>query len=312
MNFEELVLNIKDYRVRTVSVAVAHDRYVLESIDRAARENVADAILVGDENRIRAIADQHNLSLERARIIHSTDAVSAARTAVELASTGEADIVMKGHLHTDDFLRAVLNKENGLRTGCFMSHVFAVSLPDRPGLLLITDGAMNIAPTLEEKALIVLNAVHLAHALGLEEPRVGVLAAVELINPAMPATTDAGSLHIMSERGQFSPKCIVDGPFALDNAISELAAAHKHIGGPVAGKADVLLVPDIDSGNILAKSLVYFAHAQVAGVLLGAACPVVLTSRADTAEAKFLSIALSVYLKNVERHLSLKIGKVHY
>ena len=312
MNFEELLISIKDYPVRTVSVAVAHDHLVLDSVDRAARENVADAILIGDEEKIRAIADERSLSLRDSRIVHCTDPVCAARTAVELASSGEADIVMKGHLHTDDFLRAVLSKEHGLRTGFFMSHVFAVALPERPGLFLITDGAMNIAPTLEEKALIVLNAVHLAHALGLEEPKVGVLAAVELLNPAMPATTDASSLHTMGDRGQFSPKCIVDGPFALDNAISELAARHKRVGGPVAGKADILLVPDIESGNILAKSLVYFAHARVAGVLLGAACPVVLTSRADSAEAKFLSIALSVYLKNVERHLSLKIGKVHY
>jgi phosphate butyryltransferase len=190
--------------------------------------------------------------------------------------------------------------------------VFAAELPGREGLLFVTDGAMNISPELEQKAQIVLNAVHLAHALGYEEPRVAALAAVELLNPAMPATVDATCLHTMGDRRQFSPRCVIDGPFALDNAVSKVAAAHKGIVGPVAGAADILLVPCIESGNMLVKSLVYFAGARVAGIVLGAACPVILTSRADSAESKFLSIALGVYLTAVERHLKLKIGRVHF
>ena len=312
MSFEDLVDRIADEPLRTVAVAVAEDDTVLEAVARARKENVARAILVGDEAEIRRIADRKNLALDDCAFVNCPHDIDAAGQAVALAAKGEADIVMKGHLHTDDFLRAVLQKENGLRCGSLMSHVFVLEVPGREGLLLITDGAMNIAPTLEQKACIVLNAVHLAHVLGFENPRVGVLAAVELLNPAMPATVEATCLHTMCERGQFSEPCIVDGPFALDNAISEFAARHKHIGGPVAGKADVLLVPDIEAGNILAKSLVYFANARIAGVVIGAASPVVLTSRADKAEAKFLSIALAVYLKNVVRHLKLKIGKVHY
>jgi phosphate butyryltransferase len=171
---------------------------------------------------------------------------------------------------------------------------------------------MNISPGIEKKAEIVLNAVHLAHALGFKEPRVAALAAVEVLNPAMVATMEATCLNKMNDRGQFSPACIIDGPFALDNAVSEIAARHKRITGKVAGKADILLVPDIEAGNILAKSMVYFAGAKLAGVVIGAKCPVVLTSRADTADSKYLSIALGVYLTNVERHLKLKIGKVHY
>ena len=193
-----------------------------------------------------------------------------------------------------------------------MSHVFVAELPGRDGFLFVTDGAMNIAPDLEQKACIILNAVHLAHVLDFDEPRVAVLAAVELLNPAMQATIDATCLHTMSDRRQFSPKCIVDGPFGLDNAVSEIAARHKGVDGPVAGKADILVVPDIEAGNMLAKCLVYFADARLAGVLIGAARPVVLTSRADTAEAKFLSIGLAVYLTNIQRALQLKIGKVHY
>ena len=312
LTFEMLLQRIADHPVRTVAVAVAEDHTVIEAVVRATRGNVAKAILVGREQEIRRIADERGHDLHDHRIVDCVDEIRAASTAVELAASGEADIVMKGHLHTDDFLRAVLQKEGGLRTGSLMSHVFVVDAPGREGFLLITDGAMNIAPTLEQKACIVLNAVHLAHVLGVDEPRVAALAAVELLNPAMSATVDATCLAKMCDRGQFSPKCVIDGPFALDNAICEVAAAHKGIAGPVAGRADVLLVPDIEAGNILAKSLVYFAGARIAGVLLGTACPVVLTSRADSPEAKFLSIALGVYLKNVERHLKLKIGKVHY
>ena len=312
LNFQELLADIQNYPVRKAAVAVAQDPTVLKAVEKAYREKVATCVLVGDRDECLRIGDKEKIDLKNHILIDCPDDIQAAQTAVKLVANGEADIVMKGHIHTDDFLRAVLNREKGLRTGVLMSHVFVTELPGRDRFLVITDGAMNIAPDLEKKAEILLNAIHLAHALGFKKPRVAALAAIELLNPAMPATVDATCLHKMSERGQFSPNCIVDGPFGLDNAISEIAAKHKRIEGPVAGKADILLVPEIEAGNILAKSLVYFAGALVAGVVIGASHPVVLTSRADSADSKYFSIALAVYLVNIERHLKLKIGKVHY
>jgi len=311
-NFSELLEKVKSYPLKTVAVAAAQDHTIIEAVIRSSRDSIAEPILVGDEREIRRIAEEHELDLGEAGIVNRDDDIQAARTAVELVKDGEADLVMKGYIHTDDFLRAVLNRERGLRAGVIMSHVFVLEMASRDRFLFVTDGAMNMAPDLEQKAEIVLNAVHLAHVLGFEEPRVAALAAVELLNPTMQATVDATCLQTMGARRQFSPRCLVDGPFALDNAISEAAARHKKIGGPVAGNADVLLVPDIEAGNILVKALVHLAGARVAGVVVGARRPVVLTSRADSAEAKYLSIALGVYLTTIERRLKLKIGKVHY
>jgi len=311
--FEEVLEAVRDYPVRTVAVAVAHDETVIQAVKDAAEGGIAEAILVGDRDEIMRLAEKVGLEVNDKDVIHERDDVRAAHRAVTMVKEGQADIVMKGHLHTDDFLRAVLNREHGLRvSGVVMSHVFVVEMPGLDKFLFITDSAMNIAPDLERKAAILLNAVHLANAFGLEEPRVACLAAVELLNPAMPATVDATCLAKMGDRRQFSPRCIVDGPFALDNAISALAAKHKRISGPVAGRADILLCPDIEAGNMLAKSLVYFAKCRLAGTLVGARAPVVLTSRADSAESKMLSIATAVYLCNVERRLRLKVGKVHY
>jgi len=295
-----------------VAVAVAQDHTVLQAARDALDRNLAKLMLVGDEKKILKAADDHSISLDGLRIVHEPDTLQAARRAVEVTSKGDADIVMKGHLHTDDFLRAVLDRDIGLRAGVVMSHVFMLEVREQDKFLFVTDGAMNIAPDLEQKGEILLNAVHLANIFGVTEPRVAVLAAIELLNPAMPATIDATCLHTMSERAQFVPHCIVDGPFALDNAISELAARHKKIGGPVAGRADILLVPDIEAGNMLVKALVYVAHLRVAGVVVGGTAPIVLTSRADSAEAKMLSIAAAVFMHDVRRALRLKIGKVHF
>ena len=312
LDFSTLLAEIASYPVKRVAIAAAQDHTVLEAAVRASQEHVAEAVLVGNEVKIREIAETRRIQLGTLTVIDRKDDLEAATTAVGLVADGKADLVMKGYLHTDDFLRAVLQREHGLRAGVLMSHVFVAELPGREGFLFVTDGAMNIAPDLEQKAQIVLNAVHLAHALGCEEPRVATLAAVELLNPAMPATVDATCLHAMGERRQFSPRCLVDGPLALDDAVSKEAAAHKGITGPVAGAADILVVPCIESGNMLVKSMVYFAGGRVAGIVLGATCPVILTSRADSAESKFLSIALGVYLTAVERHLKLKIGRVHF
>jgi phosphate butyryltransferase len=312
MNFDRLLSEISNYPVKKVAVAAAQDHTVIKACVRARKERIAEAVLLGDEALIRQTSESHGIDLSGVSIEHQDDDIKSAHRAVDMVVNGEADLVMKGYIHTDDFLRAVLRRERGLRTGVLMSHVFVAEFPGRDRFLMVTDGAMNIAPDLEQKAMIVLNAVHLAHALRFDEPRVAALAAVELLNPVMNATVDATCLSTMSQRRQFSPKCVIDGPFALDNAVSEIAAQHKRIGGPVAGRADILLTPDIEAGNMLAKSLVYFAQARLAGIVVGASHPVVLTSRADSDESKFLSIALGVYFSSIERHLKLKIGKVHY
>ena len=311
-DFDKLVKLVDREPTRTVAVAVAQDRYVIEAISRAKQRNIADAILVGDEPAIGKVAAEMGVPLGDTVVVHQPDPIRDIDKAIEAVSSGKADILMKGHVHTDDFLRGVLDRDHGLRTGSIMSHVFVVEMRSSGKLLFITDGAMNIAPDLEQKAAILLNAVYLAGIFGLQDPRVAVLAAIELVNPKMPATQDAAALGAMANRGQYVPHCVVDGPFALDNAISAIAARHKNITGPVAGQADILVVPDIEAGNILAKSLVYFAGCRIVGLLVGAKAPVVLTSRADSAEAKLLSIAAAVLMVNVDQALQLKIGKVHY
>jgi len=308
----EIVDAVKDYPIKRVAVAAAADHTVVGAVKLALDANIAEATLVGDEPRIRELAEQAGLSLGKDDVVNEPAPERAAMRAVELVSSGKADVMMKGHIHTDDFLRAVLDKEVGLRTGHRMSHVFTCEMPAYGRLIMVTDSAMNIAPDLEAKAEIILNADYFCEVIGVSDPRVACLAAVELLNPAMPATVDATCLAKMADRSQFAPHCIVDGPFAFDNAMSPAAAEHKRIGGPVAGLADVLLVPDIEAGNILVKSFVYAAGAKVAGVVIGASAPVVLTSRADSPESKFYSIAAAVLTSGVERALRLKIGKVHY
>ena len=311
-SFAEVEQAVRDYPIKDLAVAVAEDHTVLEAVAEAVGRNMVRAILVGNEMAIRATAEEHKINLGESTVVHERDPIRAAATATAMVSRGDADILMKGHIHTDDFLRAVLDKEKGLRAGSIMSHVYIVEHPSREQFLFLSDGAMNIAPDLATKAAIILNAVHVAHCFGVEEPKVAVLAAIELVNPAMPATIDAATLHIMGERGQFSPKCIIDGPFGFDNAINPWAAEHKKIGGPVAGRADVLIVPDIEAGNMLAKSFVYMAGLTVAGLVVGAKAPIVLTSRADNAAAKLASIACAVYTASTVRSLRLKVGKVHY
>ena len=313
MNDLDTLLRLTEAQpIRKVAVAVAQDPSVLEAVHNAKVRNIAHATLVGDEAEIQEVAKSASIALDGFEIIHQPDNIKAVEAAVQLVSSGEADILMKGYMHTDDFLRGVLNKEWGLRTGAIMSHVFVAEIRDQDKLVFITDSAMNIAPTIEQKAAILLNAVHLADIFGVKNPKVAVLAAVELVNPAMPATVEAACLAKMADRRQYVPSCIVDGPFALDNAVSMIAAQHKKIGGPVAGQADILLVPSIEAGNMLAKSLVYFGDHRIVGLLMGAKAPVVLTSRADTAESKLLSIAAAVLKVNVKRALQLKVGKVHY
>jgi phosphate butyryltransferase len=311
-NFDELMDTVEAEPLRKVAVAVAQDITVIQALDEARRRNVAECVLFGDETEIRRLSGEADIDLRFAEVVDEPSPIRAVAAATRMVRDGDADILMKGYVHTDDFLRGVLHKEHGLRTGSIMSHVFVVEQPEEGRLIYVTDAAMNIAPDLEQKAAILLNAVYLARLYGIERPKVAVLAAVELVNPAMPATLEAAALAKMADRRQYSPGPVVDGPFALDNAVSPSAASHKNITGPVAGAADVLVVPDVEAGNIFVKGLVYFAGRRAVGLLVGAAAPVVLTSRADTRELKLLSVAGAVLMVNRAREMQLKVGKVHY
>ncbi|MDO8586925.1 MAG: bifunctional enoyl-CoA hydratase/phosphate acetyltransferase [Armatimonadota bacterium] len=310
-SFEELPRAVCAEPPRRVAVAAANDASVIAALKQASEENVAEPVFIGDRKRITACAFDLGWDLRDDQVLDFPDEIAAAREAVRQVRDGACDIVMKGLIHTDDFLRAVLDKESGLRSGAAMSHVFVMEVPAQKMLVFVTDAAMNIAPDLVRKAEIILNAVYLANVFGFERPTVAAVAAVELVNPAMPATLDAAALAKMSDRGQF-PNCVVDGPFGFDNAVSLAAAQQKNISSPVAGRADILLVPDIEAGNMLVKCFSHLAGGRTAGVLVGASAPVVLTSRADSADAKFTSIATAVLMANMHRGGKLKIGRVHY
>ncbi len=310
-SFDQILNQVVTEPTRRLAVAAAAQPEVLRSVKQAQDQGIVTSLLVGDEAEIRRLAEDIDMNLDEVEIVDTPDDLSAAHLATQAVHEGRADLLMKGYIHTDDFLRAVLDKQTGLRTGSIMSHAFLLEAPEQSKLLMVTDGAMNIAPDLEMKAAIIMNAVYLAHLLSNHCPKVGVLAAVELVNPNMPATLDAAALGAMARRGQF-PKCIVDGPFAMDNAISVAAAQIKEIPGEVAGQCDILLVPDIEAGNILIKTFSFLCGGKSAGVLIGAQAPVVLTSRADTAEARLRSIALGVMMHNIERRSRLKIGRVHF
>ncbi|SDF19826.1 phosphate butyryltransferase [Sporolituus thermophilus] len=294
-SFADVLAAVKGLPPRRVAVAAAQDDAVLEAVRGAKEQGIADFILVGDRDKIERTAAKVSVSLEGLTIIHEADDRQAAYRAVALVSGGEADVLMKGLINTADLLRAVLDKEVGLRTGRVLSHAAVFEVPGFDRLLTITDGGMNIAPTLAQKADIIQNSVGLAKVLGISPAKVAVLAAVEVVNPDMPATLDAAALAKMADRGQIKG-AVVDGPLALDNAINLEAARHKGITSPVAGLADILLVPNIEVGNALGKSLIYFARGRMAGLILGAAKPVIVTSRADTYEGKILSIALGALL----------------
>jgi phosphate butyryltransferase len=280
----------------TVAVAEADTAEVIEAVYDAINRNLAEFILYGDQEKIISLLElqKHELlNNHKIKIVHSDSVADAARSAVQAVSNKQANVLMKGNIPSNILLKAVLNSEYGLRTGNVLSHTAVFEIPGFNQLILITDAAMNISPLLGQKVQILKNAVTLANSIGIEMPKVAVIAAVEEVNPDMPATLDAAALTMMNRRGQIKG-CVVDGPFGLDNAISELAAEHKGIISDVAGKADILLVPTIEVGNVLYKSLIYFAKAKVGAVLTGASAPIVLTSRADSAESKLYSLALAL------------------
>ena len=292
------------YAIPPATCAVVHpcDRDSLLGPLEAAKKGLITPTFVGPEHKIRAVADAEKVDLSPYAIVSVEHSHDSAKKAVSMVRSGELESLMKGSLHTDELMAAVVPSATGLRTSRRISHAFVLDVPAYPRLLLVTDAAINIAPTAKEKADIAQNAIELAHVLGIETPKIAILAAVETVNPDMQSTIDAAMLCKMADRGQITGG-ILDGPLAFDNAISEEAAKIKKISSSVAGKADILLVPDLEAGNILAKQLQYLAGAESAGVVLGTRAPIVLTSRADTVRTRLVSIAvmkLLVYAKRTE------------
>ncbi|MED0973753.1 phosphate butyryltransferase [Bacillus paranthracis] len=294
MKLEHLIDQAAGQPKKTVAVAVAEDHEVIEAVAKAITLQLAQFRLYGNQEKIMGMLQEHSLQTsEHIEVIATQSSAEAAELSVKAVRNGEADVLMKGNIPTANILKAVLNKEWGLRKGSVLSHVAAFEVPNYNRLIFVTDAAMNIAPDVTKKAAIIQNTVEVARAIGIDLPKVAPIAAVEVVNPAMQATIDAAMLTQMNRRGQIK-NCVVDGPLALDNAVSQIAAEHKGIVSDVAGKADILLVPTIEAGNVLYKSLVYFADAKVGAMIAGAKAPIVLTSRADSAETKVYSLALAV------------------
>ena len=294
-NFKEIINSARERGPKTISVACCQDKEVLMAVEMARKERIANSILIGDIEKTKEIAKEIDLDLSNYELIHIEDLSEASLKSVELVSQGKADMVMKGLVDTSIILKAVLDKEKGLRTNNVLSHVAVFDIEYYDRLFFITDAAMNLAPELNVKKQIIENACTVAHSLDIEIPKVAVLCAKEKVNPKMKDTVDAKELEEMCNRGEITG-CIVGGPFALDNAVSIEAAKHKGITHPVAGQADILLAPDIEAGNILYKSLVFFSKSKNAGVIVGAKAPIILTSRADSEETKLNSIALGVLM----------------
>ncbi|MFS0781008.1 phosphate butyryltransferase [Bacillus sp. 1P06AnD] len=296
MNLQQLLKQAAQKEKTTVAVAAAGDMDVLEAVKHAVELHIADFRLYGNQSEIQNYMkelDPSWLETESVAIFHCESAEEAARQAVKSVHDQTAHVLMKGNVPTAVILKAVLNKEYGLRGDGVLSHIAAFEVPGYERLIFVSDAAMNIAPTLEQKADIITNSVRTVKSLGVLRPKVACLAAVETVNPAMPATLDAEALTAMNRDGRWADS-VVEGPLALDISISGHAAEHKGIKGEVAGKADILIVPAIEAGNVLYKSLVYFAGAKAAAVIAGAKAPIVLTSRADSAETKLYSLAMAV------------------
>lgn len=296
MLLESLIDKATQLGVKTIAVAAAEDEEVLEAVLDALNRNLANFILFGDREKINTMLElkkHDHKGSQNLKIVHADSKAYAADLAVKSVFNREADVLMKGNIPTNLILKSVLNKEFGLRTGNALSHVAVFEIPGYDRFTIVTDAGMNIAPDLEQKAQITKNAVSIARSIGIDVPKVAPIAAVEVVNPVMQATLDAAALTMMNRRGQI-PDCIIDGPLALDNAVSSLAAEHKGIHSDVAGNADILLVPTIEVGNVLYKSLIYFAKAKVGAVIAGAKAPIVLTSRADSAQSKLFSLALAL------------------
>lgn len=304
---EDLLAKCAD--IDPVPVAVVHpcDETSLKGAVEAAEAGLIEPILVGPENKIRHVAETYGVDLAEYRIIDTPHSHKAAEIGVALCRNGEAEALMKGSLHTDELMSEVVRKDIGLRTSSRISHVFIMMVPTYPRPLLITDAAINIYPSLEDKMYITQNAIDLAKVLGVETPRVAILSAVETINPKIQSTIEAAALCKMAERGQIKG-AILDGPLAFDNAISAEAARTKGIKSDVSGKADIFLVPDLEAGNMLAKQLTFLANADAAGIVLGARVPIILTSRADNVRTRLASCAVGALVAASRRHAALSVA----
>jgi len=290
--YERLLARCKE--LAPVPTAVAHpcDESSLRGAVEAAEKGIIQPILVGPRSKIEAVAKQFQLDISAFQLVDAPHSVAAAEAAVQLVREGHAELLMKGSLHTDELMGAVVKSGTGLRTNRRISHCFIMDVPNLDRPIIITDAAINIFPTMEDKMHIIQNAIDLAHSLGIEKPKVAILSAMETINPKLQSTIEAGALCKMADRGQITGG-VLDGPLALDNAIDLDAAKIKKIESPVAGKADILVVPDLEAGNMLAKSLSFMADADAAGIVLGARVPIILTSRADSVLTRLASCAVA-------------------
>ena len=298
--YEQLIAAVTALPAAPTAVAHPCSEGALRGAVEAAELGIIAPILVGPRAKIAAVAAAAGLDITAFPLVDAAHSHDAADKAVALVREGRAETLMKGSLHTDELLGAVVNRETGLRTERRISHCFLLDVPGHEKVLIITDAAINIAPSLEEKVDIVQNAIDLAQAMGLAEPKVAILSAMETVNPRLASTVEAAALCKMAERGQITGG-LLEGPLALDNAISVEAARIKGIGGPVAGQADILVVPDLEAGNMLAKSLGYLAGADSAGIVMGARVPITLTSRADSVRSRLASCAVAALVAQRRR-----------
>jgi phosphate acetyltransferase len=305
--YQQLVSTVKSLPATPTAVAHPCDEASLSGAIDAARMNIIVPILVGPRHKILAAGKAANLDLAPYEIVDAEHSHDAAEKAVSLVREGRAEMLMKGSLSTDELLGAVVRRDTGLRTARRLSHCFIMDVPRHPNVLIITDAAINIFPTLEDKVDIVQNAIDLAHALKIEKPRVAILSATEKVNPKLQSTVEAAALCKMTDRGQITGG-VLDGPLALDNAISVEAARIKNIAGSVAGHADILVVPDLEAGNVLAKSLSFLMDADSSGVVLGARVPITLTSRADSVQSRLASSAVAALIAHHRRETAAAVS----
>ncbi len=292
-HFDAVLLRAEPFDPMPTAVIAPEDDASLGGALLAQEHTLLTPILIGDQAKIEAAAADIGADISRVELVHEPDHSLAAALGVKMVHDGRARALMKGKLHTDELLRQIVKRDGGLRTHRRLSHVFVMDVPGLDHLLMVTDAAINITPSLEEKVDIVQNAINLAHALGIAQPKVGILSAIETVNPKMPSTLDAAVLSKMADRGQIHGG-LVDGPLAMDNAIDLEAARSKGISSAVAGRAEILVAPNLEAGNMLAKELTFVAHAQAGGIVLGARCPIILTSRADDEQARLASCAVAV------------------
>jgi phosphate butyryltransferase len=301
-SFSDILTTIKGKPRKTVAVVMAEEDDVLRALAHAYEQGIADAVLVGDREKIFQCAHDHHIQIDQFDVIQADTEQQSVAIAINLIRSQLADTLMKGKCTTATLLRGVLDKENGLRAGKLLSHLGVFNVPNYHKLLLMSDAAMNIAPDLQAKVAILENAVQAALLLGITLPKVALITAVEKVNyESMPCTLDAAMISQMAARGQIK-NCIVDGPLALDNAVSEKSCEVKGLSSPVGGDADILIMPDIEAANVFYKTLCYISGAQAAGIILGARVPIILTSRADSKEVKFLSIALGALISAHEKN----------